>query len=423
MILEKKHEIILVVLLLLAFFGLADGYIYTSKIFQMVSFVVLFFYFVQYKINNGLITKIWQDKYITSLILCLLANFTASLVNRGQSFWQSFRTPYIFDISLIMFFYYLYHKKISLRIVEKTIVITYFIFLLCFFLQYTIFFPKSVFSMIGVFVTTDMERRFRMMGQIVGFLGYFFVLNKLLVDKKCPIYYYIGLAAGFLFIILLGFRSEVAALILSTFYLFFRIRGFSRKIIPPIILIAVISFFIIQIDLVQEQLEAMISRQVDEQTFDNSDYIRILQLNFFLNDYHINWSDWFFGSGIPSYSSSFGKQFYANGQMYNSLGEAVTLGIYGWYDWGVYGLSWVLGIPTCVLLYGLMFYMIIRKMEKQNIYISAFYLFLLMTSITTIEFYRAGAYVYHAILLYVVYLIDEEKTQNKLLIKKNDERR
>ena len=184
--------------------------------------------------------------------------------------------------------------------------------------------------------------------------------------------------------------------------------------IGGVIVLAFAIIIAIQIPAVQKQIDNMMLRQTEGQTFQNEDYVRNIQLFYFINEHPINPLDYFFGSGIPSYSSKYGKDWYNVSTEIGSYGQRMTVGMYGWVDWGIIGLSWMTGVPMGILLYGFILFMIFRKYGKRNLYISALYLFLLLTSITTIEFYRQGAYVYHAFILYLTTLLDKQIGQRNL---------
>lgn len=406
-----KIKLVLLTALVGGFWGIFNGLLVSP--IKLVFIVISFLYFLQFKLRKGLWTNMWQDKFITLFLICMFANFLACWLNRGQTIIQSLQTDEVKNMLMILFFYPLSKIKCNVKLIEKSIITLYFLFLICYFLQFFIFYPVPVFQMIGVntesIVGFDSEHRFRLVSQMIGFIGYFYLLNNILVYKKCPKYYYLGVFLGFLFIFLLGFRGEVIATLIASLYMIIRVKGAGFKMIGGTIGFAIMIVLLIQIPAVQKQISNMMERQEEGQTFQNDDYIRNIQLYYFLNEHAINTSDFILGSGIPSYTSKYGKSWYRESTQKGSFGQNMTVGMYGWVDWGVVGLSWMIGIPMGLLLYSFIIFIILKKYEKNYLYISSLYLFFLLTSITTIEFYREGAYIYHAFILYLTSLLDYSK--------------
>lgn len=406
---RSSRGIVFLTALVGGFWGVMDGFF----VFPMVNIcaVVLGLLFIFHKQKYGLWTRMWQDNFITLFMVCLLSNFIACWINRGQSILQSIYNVEVKNMLLIFFFYLLLKLKNDIIVVEKSIVVLYFIFIACFFFQYFIFYPEPVFRMIGVNIESildrDTEHRFRLASQAIGFLGYFFLLNRVLTEKAPPKWYYVGVVLGFLFVVLLGFRSETIAIIVSSIYMVFRVRGFRLEMLTYAISFGIILIVLCQIPQVQKQVNNMIERQMGGQNYQNSDYVRNTQLYYFLYEHSVNTSDYFFGSGLPSPKSRYGKKWADQTTETGSYNQQMTISMYGWVDWGVVGLSWMAGMPLGILLYWFMFFMVLRNYGKRNLYISSLYLFLLFTSVTTIEFYRQGAYIYHAIILYITTILDK----------------
>lgn len=405
---------ILSIAIVSGFWGVLYG-AFINPIITKVYIILFFILFVLYKIKNGLITNKWQDVFITLFVFCLLMNFISCWINRNQSIFYSIRSVEVCDMLCLLFFYFLIKIKNSIYNVEKCIAVLYIIFIVCFFLQYFIFFPEPFFRMIGVdseeVESAYTEHRFRLISQMIGFVGYFFFLNKILIERYKPFYYYISAFLGLLFIILLGFRVEVVAAVISSLYMVYRVKGFNLKRI-----IALVAFFLIifQIPAVQRQFDNMMSRQSEGQTFSNKDYVRNLQLYYYLNNHAINASDYFFGSGMPHPESDYGRKWSVSTTELEYDGRIFELGMFKWVDWGVVGLSWMMGVPLGVLLYVFMFYMIFKKYPPKYLYISSLYLFFLITSVTTVEFYRQGAFIYHALMLYLTALLDKQMERQKM---------
>jgi len=241
------------------------------------------------------------------------------------------------------------------------------------------------------------EKRFRMMGQLILFLGYFYALNKFLINRN--IKYFILILFGITVTFLLGFRTLTLALFVVSFVMIIRIYKISFSSLKYLIIYIILLLLLSQTSFVKNIIESMLLR-FEYANFDNEEYIRMLQYEYFKESHFINVSDFIFGSGFPNADSSYGRYMY-NMQGYNSYGEA-TGSIAGWFDWGLLGLSWIAGIPTVTILLLISFYMIFKKVPRKYYYYSCTYIFLLLVSITTVEFYRKGAFVFHALAMYSI---------------------
>lgn len=206
---------------------------------------------------------------------------------------------------------------------------------------------------------------------------------------------------------MLGFRSLLLALILCSLLMIYKTVGFTFKSLFKLAFVSMLLIFILyQFDFTQNTINAIINRN-QEQNFQNEDYIRIQQFHYFTQEHFINASDFFFGSGFPSEQSNYGKSMLRL-QEFNQYGEYVS-SVGAWFDWGLIGLSWIAGIPTVTVLLIISAKAILKKTDKRYCYFAFFYLFLVMASITTIEYYRGGAFVFHAIALYGIELCVPQK--------------
>lgn len=381
----KEKFIVFYSLLLTAFWALAI--IPKYDIFILIMSLPLFISFISNK-NKNLIFK----RYIILLAIALLANVIASYINRGQAPYWSIRTPEMTNFFPILLYFYLINNNIKIKSIERIIGCLYIIFCICYFIQYIIL-PDIIFRPLNF---TEAETRFRMHGQAIVTLGYFFSLNKYILTRRNLYLLYIFL--GICVFIMLGFRSMLLALIICTIFMFYKTSKITLKsLFSFVCLFAILIFILYQFDFTKYTIQTMINRNQD-QNFQNEDYIRIRELEYFTQEHFISLSDFFWGSGFPSDQSSYGK-YMLSLQEYNQYGESVA-SVGAWYDWGLLGLSWVAGIPTVIILLIISIKAIFKKTDKQYYYFSFFYLFMILSSITTIEFYRGGAFVFHAIALY-----------------------
>lgn len=339
-------------------------------------------------------------KYIVALFICLGINIFFCYINRGQAPYWTFRDSYMFNFFPILLYFYLIRRGYTLLNMEKILSILYLSTCFCYIFQYMIY-PYEVFQQLDL---TPNEKRFRLCGQAIVSLGYFYFLSKyvLYYNFKYLLYMLIGLSI----FILMGFRSMLAAIFIVSLFLTLRITNFSiRRIVPYILLAVVIGLIMYQFEFVQFVVKNMLERN-EEANFGNEDYIRVLEYEYFMNDHFVNLSDYIFGSGFPTEHSSYGRQMLELRQ-FNQYGE-YTSSVGAWVDWGLLGLSWVAGMHTVIVLLLISFTAIFLKVEKKYYFVSAFYIFLLLSSITTVEFFRQGAFVIHALALYLLELAHKQ---------------
>ena len=135
---------------------------------------------------------------------------------------------------------------------------------------------------------------------------------------------------------------------------------------------------------VQNSINNMMKRQEAGATFANEDYIRVIQFNYFTKEHFKSPVEYVFGSGIPNPRTKYGQPFYT---------VDPALGPYnGWHDWGIVGLSWMIGIPAVLALLFPVLRIIRKKCDDKILFLKFFYIFLLLSSFTTVEFYRVGSF-------------------------------
>ena len=151
-----------------------------------------------------------------------------------------------------------------------------------------------------------------------------------------------------------GFRTQLAAIVLLLAVMTSLIKKTSTA--KYIIIFAILAVILYQIPLVQNSLGNMMERQAEGASFNNKDYIRLVQFDYFTQHHFKSYLEYFFGSGVPNPRSSYGAPFY-NVDTY--------IGPYnGWRDWGLVGLSWIIGLPTVIFLLVPVFRIIFSKCNE-----------------------------------------------------------
>lgn len=334
-------------------------------------------------------------------LLSVLCNWLSSYFFRNQSFIISYFAYY--QIWFLFFFFALVILKPDLYGTEKflkwiilTVTIIYYIQL--------VIFPKVVWGNAGAQWVAENDLYFR--GLVVGgesavSLGYLFFLNKFFVEKK-RYYLILAIICAIPFFIR-GYRIMIMGALLSTFLLYVKsqkkinpFRTLFKLIVIGLFLVALVLILYQYVPIVQASLDSLLNRAGESnQTFDNDDYIRMISINYYYTRFFISPIELFFGAGMIGDTGPVADVF-AKLMLYN----------YNLTDWGLIGLSWYAGIPVvlCILYY--LVKGIFQRVPSQYLYINAWFLYLLIISLTDPEMYQHYSFLIQSILLYMLYLIN-----------------
>lgn len=189
----------------------------------------------------------------------------------------------------------------------------------------------------------------------------------------------------------MGFRSLTVSLLALGALEYFYVSGVSvkrlKQLLPLILIVIVVS----QIDIVQNKVAEMLARQERGDSFDNSDYIRFVEFDYYWNYYFKDAYERFFGSGLPVQGTAF----------YNFQMRNFSCNLF-WNDWGLLGMSWIFGIPTVIILYFMYIKVIVSNLPKEYTYLKAIFAFLILTSLTSAEAFRPGNLLLQGAFLYLV---------------------
>jgi len=332
-------------------------------------------------------------KILIIMAVGIFLSMISCLHFRGQSMYETFKaSAYIF---LIFFYFFLTNRNYSVKNVENAIVVLGFIASILYILQYVLMQNGII-----ILQTADNIKegdRFRVIGSGIISLSFFLSLNKIMTIKANPIYV-ACIVLGLVSIVLMGFRTMAVAIVIFSLFLSYRIWGLTKRMWIFIILFFVFAILLSKIPAVQDKLIYMLEKQQSGQADFSSDrYIRWIQLYYFLNFHFKGYVEMFFGSGMPYPTSRYG--------LYNA--DLFDSGIY-YMDWGLLGLSWMIGIipVVCMCCYSIIAYRM--KVEKYYKYIGIWFIYLLTISITTMEFFREGNFVVQALALYLVVKVNKK---------------
>lgn len=326
-----------------------------------------------------------------------------------QSFYLSFTNlDFVMFFSFLSYFFMIKKRSAAFTVsdIEWCITKLYFIIFILFLIQYALL-PHQILHL-ATFI--EGEKRFTIFGQIITLVAYFYFLNKYLTNKKKK--YILYLLPELVIVFIQGFRSYILAIVLVSILFAIKVGGLKRTI-SILLLIPIIALFMVQIPIVNNAISNMLNRQTDA-NFSNEDYIRVRQFEYFTNEHFKSPIEYFFGSGFSNPRSEYGKRmFYLQGM----TTENQTGPIGGWRDWGMVGLSWIIGLPCLLCILFCILKIFVTKIPKQYYYLKYFYLFILLTAITSVEFYRWGSVFIHGILFYQFELIVKKQKSLNLVNK------
>lgn len=322
---------------------------------------------------------------ILLMMMFAIFNCYTTQIFRHQSFFTTL--PQLSHYLMLVCYFFYIKKNITIQALEKLLFGLTITFIICYLFQYIIY-PTPLF--IGNQEYGD-DIRIRLYGQNICTLGYFFCLNKYLLYRNRK---HLLVAILALFVVLLwGFRTILIASIAFSFLMYWRIKGFA-KLATTIPLLVVLVVIIAQVPIVSDKIDAMMERFQTGQNFKNEDYIRNLLIAYFMNEhFQSNW-EMFLGSGLPA-----GKSAYAN--LITALGERG----FHWNDMGLWGLSWMLGIPTTLLMIGYGVKAAFTKVPKPFYYATYWFLFLILIGFTTAEYIRIGNYIAQGLALAIIHKV------------------
>lgn len=343
-------------------------------------------------------------------VFFIVLNFFTCYFYRGQSIFVSYNAWF----PMLFFFLYPFFKcfKMSARDWEKVLFILFVIILLCYSLQY-IFIHIQLFILDTTFERLDAETRVRIFSDAILILGAFFSLNKFLCGQKKYIVFYIWAS---LIIFLQNFRMIMLMYSVVSVYMYIKVVGFNRKMWIAIPFVILLLFFFSKQTFVQEKMEELEYRS-QSQSLDNSDYVRVLCFDHYMN-YHFK-SNWerFWGSGRTSNITvpSMLKDAPSN---YSKYISEIGL-LYHWYayDWGLIGLSWEAGIPFMLVFIWLIISIIRAKVEKSYLYIGLWEFYLLLIGVTNEQIFYHNNIVYQALVLVILDKVRIDKKENMIRLK------
>lgn len=382
-----ENKVLFWVLVLLQFFELIifkDHFWY-----YLLTLLLLCFLFKGYLYQSSL------KKYIVAYVVFIFVSAISSNYFNKQPVVGTFVESYPY-LGLLSFFLLPSFQINQSELIEKGIVKLAIVFCICYLMQYVLY-PVILFSGAS---TTSFETgiiRIRMAGSALSFFLYLWGLTKFLEMREGK-FVLISLFA-LLVPLMMGFRSLLFLVVICTVILIIKVEGLSLKIVFYSSLMVIVGFAMSFLPFIRDKIDSMIVRQDSGQSFSNSDYIRFVEYDYYLENVFTNPLERFWGGGAPIYGTSY----------YKEIMLAFEKLLY-WNDWGIIGLSWIIG----VIPVGILIFLVLRccffRLNSHYFYLKLLLLLLLLGSIaTSMEIYRNGNLI---IVGLIMYLMEQNKYEN-----------
>lgn len=280
----------------------------------------------------------------------------------------------------------------------------------CYIIQWIVY-PTVLFAgSINDFDITDNQFRMRFFCSILFYLAFLYGINMYIVRKRLLYLFYCVL--GFLPIIIMGFRSLIAMILISALLLFLKT---TQKNIASLFKYVTIGLIIVysalQVPIVQDKIDEMMTRQESGGTFDNDEYVRNVGLAYYSMAFSEKPLMWVWGGGLPLVTPEDSPK----NDYQNLFSQAYGMNLY-WNDLGLIGLSYIIGLVATIILIYICIKTMIDCSDPNLQYIRFCILAVLMgTIITSMELYRNGNIVILGVLVYIVHFSknSRELFQNK----------
>lgn len=379
--LERTSSIIvtIIVLVYINFFGITN----ISNTMLLAALLPFIFLGVQ---ERGLFNNI-----LIWLFVGIVLNIVSCYYFRGQDVISSVKAlaNYFYILS-----YFLFLKiNPSLQSVNKAILWLIIIFDVLYILQFILLQVGIIFLPLDseIYKDAGTGARFRMVASGLVSLGLFYGCNRFLLRKdKISL---ILCILSFIVILLMAFRTMLFFSIVFIVILVIRVHGLNERSIRLFIFATVIFLLLLCVPVISEKLNYMLEKQFGQeaQTLSNSNYIRNVTLLYYIKSHFKSAAEFIFGSGLP----------FVEHPYYSKMTALNLKGIF-FQDWGLIGLSWMIGIipVICMIWYSIKAARL--KVSPRYYYIGIWFVYLVVSSITTSEFYRFGNFVIQALCLYMV---------------------
>lgn len=395
-----SNKVILAVFLSLMFTNFFGAlFLPTGNWLKAIGFCIIFYCIIQECHHTALEEKVLL--IITGLII-ITCIYSSSILDQNSYYVSIYTLVYT---EMCSFFVY---KRLHLSANEakSTLMIISCLMITGYFIQWLLY-PRYILFWIAQddINITDENFRMRFYCTACAYLILLYGVNKYLLErkKKHLLWTFVG---GFP-VVMMEFRSLTIITITSIVIMVAILSVKKKRFIQSWVFVSVVALLITQIPLVQDKIDKMIIRNDSGQNFSNKEYVRYLALEYYVNNFSEDPLTWIIGGGTPLTSSETG---YKRGNSYEHIfifGNNVQL---FWVDLGLIGLSFIIGIPTVLLIVILCLRYVWQCKENDMLYIRFTLLTILVGSIvTSMELYRSGNFIILGLIFYYVYKYKQEK--------------
>ncbi len=354
--------------------------------------VIAILIFIHYAIKNRHCYG-YSKKAIVLYFVFLFMSCLSSWLNRGQDLMYTFSTDNFINQCSLLIYFYLLGTNLKSKDIEDVLYRLVIIFCLCYLIQYFVY-PIKLFRYNDV---ASQYSRIKIDGQILCSIGFCLSLQKFLRTSK--IKHLILFFVTVLIFVMLGYRMLLLLLLLPFFYLIIRNGVFNRTTIFLVTISIPFILFFSYTDVFQSRVSEFIAKNKSD-AFGNDEYIRLLELDFYLKDHFKNIYEIIFGTGFPSIHSEYGQDYiYILDTQYEKGMNYVRS---GWVDLGLLGFACIIGPISVIILIITIIRNLLLQQSSDRVYLKAIYLFLLPASLLSIELFRIGSFVYNGLLFYLM---------------------
>ena len=384
----QSKRVVLLALFLLGFFNCIVFSIVPG--FHYIASYGLLLVFLLYRKE-----KFKYSKYIYLYLFFFLISCIYSHLYNGQLLFKTlgFSNIYIG----ICFSYYILKTKLSYEDIVQCIIFVSILYCIGYIIQWIVY-PLTLFSGANDDGDSTEVYRVRIAGSLCAYVLFFYGFNMFFLRKNIK---YLGYSVlAFIPIIIMGFRTLT---VLSVLFVIAMVLCVKKNIIESIgyfILLGIFALVALQTDIVQNKMSEMMERQERGDTFDNPNYIRVVQFAYFTNEFFTKPGEQFWGGGAPAGNTKYSQ----------ALTDVEETNGYYWVDWGLVGLTWIIGIPAVILLIVMYSHSAWRCKAPYLQFIRFTLILLVIGSLaTTKELYRSGNILLASFLLCCEYRYNQAK--------------
>ena len=329
----------------------------------------------------------------------LMVNFISSSYFRDQDILVSLKAT-LFLVQ-IFFYYYLVAYNASVKSVEKIIMLFSIILFILFIVQFTLY-PLKIFNSDINDVQSSELVRWTFYGQGFLSLGLLFAFQKF--HEKKNFKFLILTVVLFSYFLLQGSRSIIIAIIIAFLFLlykngYFKITG---KNIAVFLLVFLLGIIVVNIPKVNNVINYSINRSIEDQNL-KENYVRFVQLDYFVNSHSKNSIEFILGSGLPG-DSTYGRS------MNIKADASINLIPINWVDLGFIGLAIIVGFPFSIsIVYVLVKEGLRKKCDARFYYIQSWYCYLILSTIFYPTAFIGGNMIVLALTMYILYKQNKTK--------------